>query len=69
MQKNLKKNIYICVYIYTYTYTYMYINESLYCTLETNTILSINYTSILKKACSYVHKDLVFEDTNYGVYN
>lgn len=29
--------------------TYMYITESLCCTVETNTILPINYTSILEK--------------------
>ena len=36
MEKNLKKNTYICV------------TESLCCTPETNTTLYINYTSIKK---------------------
>ena len=47
MEKNLKKYIYI--YIYMYIYMYIYITESLCYTPETNTILKINYTSILKK--------------------
>ena len=36
MEKNMKKNIYICVCI----------TESLHCTAEINTTLLINYTSI-----------------------
>ena len=35
--------------MYVQIYTYIYINESLFCTPETNTALYINYTSIIKK--------------------
>lgn len=42
LEKNLNKNIYICIYTPTHTYKM----ESLCPTPETNTILLINYTSI-----------------------
>ena len=45
MDKNLKKNIYMCVCVYVY----VYISESLGYTLKTNATLQINYTSIKKK--------------------
>jgi len=47
MEKNLKKNIYMCVCVCVYVY--VYITESLGYILKTNTTLQINYTSIKKK--------------------
>lgn len=38
MEKDLKKSV--------YAYIYIYISESLCSTLETNTTLRVNYTSI-----------------------
>ena len=43
MEKDMKKNMCVCVYIY------MYITESLGCTPDSNPTLLINYTSIKKK--------------------
>ena len=42
MEKNIKNNVYICVYI----------TESLFYTAEINTTLWTNYTSIKKKKTS-----------------
>ena len=48
VEKDMRKNIYMCVYIYIYIYIYMYvcITESLCCRAEINTTLSINYTLV-----------------------
>ena len=39
MEKNMNENV--CVYIYTHTHIYTHTTESLFCTAEINTTLSI----------------------------
>ena len=61
MEKNIKKNVYICVYI----------TESLFYTAEINTTLWTNYTSIKKKkslTCKFLlNPDLVTSCLRKGI--
>ena len=43
MERDMKKNIYICIFIYTHAHTHIYMPESLHCIPKTNTILQIIY--------------------------
>ena len=57
MEKNMKRNIYMCVYIYIYK------TESLCYAPETNTKLKIYYTAIKKEHFTLLENNTLFKYT------
>ena len=60
MEKEIKNNVYICIYIYTHIYIYMYacMMESPCYRLEINATLKVNYNKIFKKYFTVLRENI-----------